>query len=170
MSDPKRPGPASGTGKLYFAFGSNVPQWRLQERVGVVRCAGYATLPGYRLVFGTLHGSPSYASFVPDPDRVLHGRLFWLTLGQFPALDAYERVETSYRRERVVLPGCDSVAETYIRRKGARYAPPEDWYLRMVNDGFSELGCDAALAEVARCVEEARRWDGRLVEDTTAVL
>lgn len=103
---------------FYFAYGSNMKQSRLEERVkriGLVWNIGF--LESHFLCFNKIRGDGSgYANIeVKDNDRVW-GVLYQLTNEEIMLLDSYEGVPDDYRRISKAVHTIESnyTAELYI--------------------------------------------------------
>lgn len=73
---------------LYFAYGSNMHQPRLESRVGPVRLVKSFALPDYRLSFDV--GGGSFANVTSVEDETCEGVIYELTYGQLRMLDQFE--------------------------------------------------------------------------------
>ncbi len=84
---------------LYFAYGSNMHQPRLEHRVGDVKCLGRFSLPDYKLVFDAGQYCGQFANVIESPGETCEGVIYEITYGQLRALDYHEGL---YRREYVM--------------------------------------------------------------------
>lgn len=109
---------------LYFAYGSNMNEGRLRERLSRSgqdllerRCAA---LEGYRLAFDKVssqQGWVGFANIVPCPDGRVEGTLNAMRPAALDALDAIELVPHHYHRRRVLVRDATGVilpALTYV--------------------------------------------------------
>jgi hypothetical protein len=86
--------------KLYFAYGSNMCQSRLEERVGKVTKIGTHRLEGYKLVFNAGYEEMVFANLektglVKD---FVEGVIYQLSPKQMRILDRYEGAPIYYNR------------------------------------------------------------------------
>lgn len=87
---------------LYFAYGSNMHQPRLEERVGEVKCLGPYTLQEYKLTFDVGSYSGCFANVERVDGESCEGVIYELTYGQLRMLDHYEGL---YTREYAMYEG-----------------------------------------------------------------
>lgn len=92
---------------LYFAYGSNMFQERLENRVGNVTCLGAYTLPGYELTFDTGTYFECFANVKRSEKKSCQGVIYEMTYGQLLQLDWYEglyvRIKETYKERRLHL-------------------------------------------------------------------
>lgn len=127
----------------YFAYGSNMCQKRLIDRIGSFTIVGIAVLGGHDLKFNkrSVDGSGK-ANIVPAPTRHVEGALFELSEGQLDSLDKHEK---GYRRETVHVM-CDTKiveAITYVAKATQVGLRPTSDYLLFIRDGAAECGLSA---------------------------
>lgn len=84
---------------LYFAYGSNMHQPRLEQRVGPVKFIATYSLPGYQLTFDTGMTSCTFANVKECEKETCEGVIFEMTYRQLLVLDQYECL---YRRFKVM--------------------------------------------------------------------
>src|SRR5687767_11973781 len=86
--------------KLYFAYGSNMDQERLESRVGKVTKMGTLTLPYWKLEFNCGPGSIRYANITMTANRKdgVEGVLYELNTKQFRTLDEREGCPFFYQK------------------------------------------------------------------------
>ena len=135
----------------YFAYGSNLAQGRLEERVGAVTVGGQATLAGHRLSFhkpgrdGSGKCTISPCGDVESGDCVF-GVIYALSGEQAVRLDRFEG--PGYRRELVDLvhQGRSQVGYTYVAPEESLDPSlrPFDWYHTLVVTGAGAHGLPAA--------------------------
>jgi hypothetical protein len=120
---------------LYFAYGSNLAQERMHERVGVVRTLGVARLAGFclRLDKRGVDGSGK-ANLHEDAGGSVWGVLYAFDAAAWPRLDAYE---PGYERVAVNVEcaGASRAAHTYRSHLIAADLVPLASYKRMILDG-----------------------------------
>lgn len=85
---------------LYFAYGSNMHQPRLESRVGPVKCLGTYELPGYKLTFDTGNDFQNFANVKAQEGETCEGVIYEMSYKQLLQLDwyegLYERVKETY--------------------------------------------------------------------------
>jgi gamma-glutamylcyclotransferase (GGCT)/AIG2-like uncharacterized protein YtfP len=86
--------------KLYFAYGSNMNQQRLEERVGPVVNLGVTTLSGFVLMFNAGYDDNRFANIKMTglSKDVVQGVLYELTPKQLRMLDKFEGAPYYYQR------------------------------------------------------------------------
>jgi gamma-glutamylcyclotransferase len=91
--------------KLYFAYGSNMNQERLESRVGKVSKIGVIKLPYWKLEFNCGPGSQRFANITMTGNRkdAVEGVLYELTPKQFRILDGREGCPFVYQKMAVPL-------------------------------------------------------------------
>ena len=83
----------------YFAYGSNMSQRRLRQRLPSSESLGYARLPGYAVVFhkrGSLDASGKCGLIAAGDDALAHGVVFTIADRDKAALDRIEGVGNGY--------------------------------------------------------------------------
>jgi cation transport regulator ChaC len=119
----------------YFAYGSNMDEKRLRERIGEFERGKIAYLKGYHLVFDKCADSPKvgYANIISDKEKEVIGVLYKLTDKQLLILDDYEGVlSNQYKRDSVNVRDekKQSIkAITYIATDCGSVLKPYRWYL-----------------------------------------
>lgn len=85
----------------YFAYGSNMPRKRIENRVGAVADLGVGVLDKYKIKFNkqSTDGSGK-TNIVPDGDSQVIGVVYELSKGQ---LDILDRIEIGYERGNLPL-------------------------------------------------------------------
>lgn len=84
---------------LYFAYGSNLCETQVLDRVGPVAFTLGACLPDHEVVFDKATGGDhAYANVVPKPDAVVMGKVYALTAKQLSEMDDYEGAPVHYSR------------------------------------------------------------------------
>lgn len=144
---------------LYFAYGSNLKQARLRDRIGALRVLGRAVLADYRLVFDKPGADGSgKANLRGAAGEEVWGVLYELQAGALERLDPFEggyaRIRVEVRRE----DGATITAETYRSfRSPTDTVPghPFDWYRDLLLEGGREHGLPEAhlryIASVPVC-------------------
>jgi gamma-glutamylcyclotransferase (GGCT)/AIG2-like uncharacterized protein YtfP len=108
----RRAAPDDDEPAMYFAFGSNMDESRMQTRGVTYSDRQAATLPGYRLTFDKASGRTGggYATVQPDPDDHVEGALYTTTKAGIRRLDGYEGYPTHYDRQTVTVQTADGNA------------------------------------------------------------
>jgi gamma-glutamylcyclotransferase (GGCT)/AIG2-like uncharacterized protein YtfP len=121
---------------FYFAFGSNMFNKRINERIGRIQPAGTFILPGYRLVFNCGNPWCSYANIVADSQASVEGVLYSLNDEQIHTLDMYEGYPRNYQKRYFDLPNGD-LGFAYVSENHEMYtaARPQLSYINMLIDG-----------------------------------
>lgn len=128
---------------LYFAYGSNMCNARLQGRVPSAQALQTATLTGYRFRFhkrsidGSAKGNAFYTG---NPEDVVYGVLFDIDAREKAALDRAEGVGNGYAELAVSVSdatGIQREAFMYIAENSAidDQLFPYIWYKQLVLDG-----------------------------------
>lgn len=140
----------------YFAFGSNMLEAQMKDRVARSELLGPARLEGFRLAFdiqGTIFPS-SVANLVESPGDHVWGALYRVHVGELRSrMDFYEGVghgEYTRQKVEVVGPGGKPVqAFLYRSSREADEARPERVYLDIMLKGARALGLpDSYLAHL----------------------
>lgn len=123
--------------RLYFAYGSNMHEPRLRERVPSAEFVDIARLPGMMVVFQK-HGRDDSAKCDLEPldSATSWGVVYRIDVDDLPRLDEAEG--DGYRRESVVVATRDDFLEafTYRARKDhLTSARPFDWYVDLLVEG-----------------------------------
>lgn len=137
----------------YFAYGSNMLLNRLQQRVGVVKDLGIATIPEkWSLDYSKLGTrDPSdpfgYANIsIPKEHskQELSGILYKLTEEQLDKLDYYEGTPKHYKRETIEVLHNNKwkKAFTYLATETVPNLKPKEWYLELIVKGALEHRLD----------------------------
>ena len=134
----------------YFAYGSNLWQPRLEERVGGVTVATVGSIVGFDLRFhkvGRDGTGKADAFHTGSPGHRVWGVAYLLTDEQLGALDEIEG--DGYRRDTVTVEAADRTldATTYLARSIDPTLPVEAWYRRFVLDGARSHGLPPTYLE-----------------------
>lgn len=86
--------------KLYFAYGSNMDQERLESRVKTVTKIGVMRLPYWQLVFNCGPGDRRFANIIMTGDtrHTVEGVLYEMTAKQMRLLDGHEGCPDFYQK------------------------------------------------------------------------
>jgi hypothetical protein len=123
---------------LYFAYGSNMDQAAMAQRCPASQPIGLARLMRHRFIIF----DEGYASVVRDPQRFVWGMLWDLALGDVPALDRYESLQTGlYTKviQPVVTAQGPRRAVVYIGRS-SRPGTPKPGYMEGVLEAARHAG------------------------------
>ena len=143
---------------LYFGYGSNMPQARIEQRLGLVERLGAAFLSGYTLRFHKLSkkdGSGKCDAFrTKNPDDRLWGVLDRLSEEQLTKLDRIEGPDYDRITAQVTLGKQTVDAALYVAKPQAVTPglPPFDWYKEWVLMGARELGLPIGYIEIIEAV------------------
>lgn len=124
----------------YFAYGSNLSQKRLEERVGKVKCLGSYALQDYQMLFNKDGSDGSAkANIVAKPGETAWGRVYQMSPQQKLILDGYEGLGESYRLDWFqVWDDCELKVFAYLALKTSEDCIPYHWYLYHVLRGARE--------------------------------
>ena len=138
--------------ELYFAYGSNMPKRRLENRIGHVHKLGIAELEGYKLICNkiSIDGSSKFNIQKTEnlSDKVF-GVLYKIEDSQLDPLDAAEGAKSGggYRQETVEINYNEECkrAITYICTESNKICDPtkvhpHDWYVYHAVIGACEAG------------------------------
>jgi len=118
---------------LYFSYGSNISETRLNKRIKNYRTLHQTELKGYEVKFikRSKDGSGK-ATLVENSNSTVLGMLYDIDSTDFKILDKIEGVEHGY--DKVVINGYLTyvASETYINTN----LLPYDWYLYLILDGM----------------------------------
>ena len=129
----------------YFAYGSNMLDARLQERVPSAKAIGAASLDGYRLVFHKKSKDGSVkCDLVSTASSKAYGVLFSMQEEELPSLDRAEGVGFGYLRVERHLQYQEESVEAFLYLAQEAYIDstglPYDWYLQFVLQGAKQNG------------------------------
>lgn len=114
---------------LYFAYGSNMVRRQMAHRCPGATVHGSAILRGHRFVIN----ARTYATVVRDPDHVVHGLLWNLSLEHEASLDHYESVAKGhYYKEtlEVVLASGDGASAMIYIATNSEPGRPREQYIQ----------------------------------------
>ncbi len=132
---------------LYFAYGSNLWQPRLEFRVGRVRALGVGRLADYCLRWHKRSADGSgKCDIVPVADDEVIGAVYELDASKLEVLDRIEGVGAGYERAevRVVVDGRTVTAAAYVATQVDDTLLPYDWYRHLVLAGARRHGLPEA--------------------------
>lgn len=129
---------------IYFAYGSNMLQVRLQERVGDCRLLGAARLSGYRLAWHKIGSRDGTAKcdIVRKGNGVVWGALYEIDPSRKRDLDRAEGAGNGYEEMTVSLELAGRCADacTYYATAIDPDLRPFQWYKDIVLAGACQLG------------------------------
>lgn len=137
----------------YFAYGSNMLQNRLEQRVGrVIKvCTGY--LRHHKLDFSCGNMGVSFANVVPSPGNQVFGVVYRLTLRQLQMLDSYE---VYYQRENMKINTFDTAVYTglpfHTENLGWKVSPL-GYYVDLLKKGYLENNHPKGVEELEALIE-----------------
>ena len=130
---------------FYFAYGSNMANTRLEERVGSIQCCGKATLKNYVIRFNKKGSDGSgKANIAKKENSSVEGVLFQLSMKQLKKLDRFEGVALKhYKREQINVTNATGKTQkvfAYIAcaKHTKKGLSPTDEYLNHILDGAKE--------------------------------
>mgnify|MGYP000400266959 CR=1 FL=1 len=137
----------------YFAYGSNMSQERLQERIPEAKPQGKAKLNNYQLVINKAGSDGSgKANLKADSGSEVWGVVYELDSSSLPELDTYE---PGYDRELVEVKteaGTSLIAVTYRSEKTGEDKPYE-WYKQHLLAGAYEHSLPAEYVKKLEAIE-----------------
>jgi gamma-glutamylcyclotransferase (GGCT)/AIG2-like uncharacterized protein YtfP len=129
---------------LYFAYGSNLKESRMRERVSSARMEAVAFLEHHRLACNKRgRDGSAKANLVRAPGDRVWGVLYRLEKAHLAVLD---RFESGYERVEVEVStaaGGSHRASTYRSDRITADPTPLDWYRGMILEGAREHGLPA---------------------------
>lgn len=134
------------TGRLYFAYGSNLLPSRLVARTPSARSVGAAKLPGYALRWHKIGGDGSgKCDIVPVEGCCVHGAIYRIHLDDWHHLDTAEELGRGYAscRLEVQTPDGPVTAFSYRALITDPSLKPFDWYRDLVVAGAAAHGLPA---------------------------
>lgn len=143
---------------LYFAYGSNMHQPRLEARVGKVKLLGKHDLLGFKLTFDAGYGV-SFANVGAAPEDFCQGLVYEMTYGQLRVLDKYEGLY-----ERLQVMRGKRKLHYYICERMRRHNAPVEMtmeYYSVLMLGCTEHKLKKSLEIVSQHKPDPRRidWD-----------
>jgi len=124
---------------LYFAYGSNLSQRRLAERIPGPECQGPARLADYRLSFNKHSADGSgKANLVASPGEEAWGVLWTIAREDWPTLDGFEPGYVRTPCSAVDAAGQPRAASVYLWPGAGPEEAPYDWYLAYLLEGARE--------------------------------
>lgn len=86
--------------KLYFAYGSNMNQTRIEQRIGEVVRLGKHVIFGYKLAFNCGYEDKRFCNIIAtgNNDDFVEGVVYELSTAQLRALDRFEGAPRWYTR------------------------------------------------------------------------
>ena len=145
---------------LYFAYGSNLKEGRMRQRVPSARTETVAFLDHHRLVCNKRgRDGSAKANLARDAGHRVWGVLYRIEPGHLTLLD---RFETGY--ERVEVEVCTAAgdahrASTYRSDRVTREPIPFAWYRELILEGAREHGLPAEYLKLLEALPA--RSDGR---------
>jgi len=142
----------------YFAYGANMDERHMHDRVPNARSMGPARVDGYRLAFDVYSTEWQGGAANLSPDRSAHvwGVLWDVPEDELAGLDAFQGHPTFFRREELVaaLGGEAVTAWTYRVAHQEAYVRPTDAYLAHL---YSAIRVHGLPPEAFDIVEAAAR-------------
>jgi gamma-glutamylcyclotransferase len=134
----------------YFAYGSNLSNRQMKDRVGDWKSADKASLHKWKLIFNvkskTWCGGAANIIRTGNPDDVVWGAIYQITLDQLDKLTKdYEKV--SPKRKKVEVNGQKRVASTYIFSGKRPKLKPTAGYLETLIEGLKDHGYQEEIVQ-----------------------
>lgn len=131
-------------GKLYVAYGSNINLRQMEKRCPTAVPVSAGFLSDFELEFRGV------ANIVPKKDAKVPVLLWRIRDYDERSLDIYEGFPRLYRKENVKLNLENSTCEAmvYVMNSG-EIAPPSDYYLDVIRQGYLAVGLDMSYLEDA---------------------
>lgn len=129
--------------KYYIAYGSNLNTEQMLFRCPDARVVGSTTLNGYELTFrgnsrsGVANIEPCIGASVPVG-------VWSISPSDEEALDLYEGFPRLYTKHMFLMQIDGETVDgmAYVMTKGHEIAPPSDYYLRTIMEGYRDFGFD----------------------------
>lgn len=130
---------------LYFAYGSNMDEDHMRERVPQGEYVGPARLDGFRLEFDvySTEWEGGAANLELDPDAHVWGVLWQIPEDAMKGLDAFQGHPTFFRREDVSVQTSEgpTMAWTYrVAHQEGSYVRPTDAYVQRLRSAIRVHG------------------------------
>jgi cation transport regulator ChaC len=161
--------PCTPSGMLYFAYGSNMDQARLRERVPSARLTGIARLDGYRLAFTrrSIRSHSGVADIISAPGFAIMGIAFEVDDAEIDALDRAEGLELSlpaYRRLTVSVriygrTGASEALAYRVVRPADREIGPQSNYLDTMLTGLNTARAEYVAKTGTATTVQIKRLD-----------
>ena len=113
----------------YFAYGSNMNVAQMQQRCPGITRIGKFQLKDFRLVFNC------HPDIIPAEGCIVHGGLWEITGDHEVALDWYESYPTYYDKYYQ-----NNVMFYRMKETSGNLAPPANWFLKIVIQGYKDFG------------------------------
>ena len=142
----------------YLAYGSNLHMEQMMERCPDAIKIGIAVIPDYELLFRS-NSKAGVATIEPCKGSSVPVGVWGVSVRDEISLDRYEGWPWLYEKEifQVELHGKEINALVYIMTPGHRIAPPSDYYLNVIKEGYRDFGFDTTplLKAAAQARKEA---------------
>lgn len=142
------------TGRLYFAYGSNINLNQMSERCPAAAVVGPVVLEGYELLFRGNRSGYGVATIEPLPGSQVSGLLWKLTPECEQSLDIYEGYPRLYEKEDITVRAADGRKLTvmaYIMTGELWREPaiPSRSYYNGILEGYRQNGLPVPELETA---------------------
>ncbi|MDF2179674.1 gamma-glutamylcyclotransferase [Aliiglaciecola sp. CAU 1673] len=139
--------------EYYFAYGSNMPIARLEQRLGRVNLLGKACISGFELRFHKRGADGSAKCDIwhrGDPKHIVWGVLYAISAEQLLLLDKFEGRGYVRRPLGVQMESGERLlAHSYLATEVVSELMPFDWYKWHVLKGAMEHGfCENYIAAI----------------------
>lgn len=141
----------------YFAYGSNLYQSRLLERVPSARFIALGHLQGYQLQFhkvGLDQSGKANIQATGQPDDIVWGAVFQMDLSERSSLDQAESLGVGYERQYLSISTAEGCLEafTYSALLKDDTLRPFHWYKAYIVQGALDLSLPAAYIQEIEAV------------------
>lgn len=130
----------------YFAYGSNMDENRMKQRVNSYEIIGQGTLKNYKLVFNKIAKNKldeGYANIISKNSFLVEGIIYKIDTDGIKQLDKYEGVPIHYKRELMAILHNNEViiSDVYIANKDKidNNLKPTKQYLNYLLEGQKYL-------------------------------
>ena len=132
--------------KYYIAYGSNLNVGQMLHRCPDAIKIGTATIKDYQLLFRSNSRNAGVATVEPCKGKTVPVGIWVVSDDDEAALDRYEGWPWLYEKQvfSVTVKGKKVRGLIYIMTPGHRIAPPSDYYLDIIAEGYEDFGFDKA--------------------------
>ena len=131
---------------LYIAYGSNLNLPQMKHRCPTAKVVGASEIKDYELVFrGSRHSA--VATIEPCEGSTVPVLLWNIKPEDEKSLDRYEGYPSFYGKEDmdIMLDNKNISAMVYIMTPGHKFGEPSEYYLKAIQDGYTDAGFDIDL-------------------------
>lgn len=166
---------AASHSDYYFAYGSNLYQSRLQERVPSACFISLGQLQGYQLQFhkvGIDQSGKANIQATGCSEDIVWGAVFQMDLSELPHLDRAESLGVGYERQCLSIVTTEGCLEafTYSALLKDDTLRPFHWYKAYVVQGALELSLPVAYIQQIQAVSSIPDSDAERRQHHMALL